>query len=100
MIRSRKQEGKAYIQPKGTDVKKQENTTTKQIVTQKFYANDLHVKLGHPGEDRMRVIVKYLHYIIKDTLDICEECAAKKSNRNIYKKWRMSNTSRWVKWST
>ena len=86
-------EGKACIQPKGMDVKKQENTTTKQIVTQKFYANDLHVKLGHPSEDRMRVIIKYLHYIIKDTLDICEECATEKSNRNSYKKWRRSATS-------
>ena len=70
MIRSHKPEGKVYIQPKGTDVKKQENTTTKQIVTQNFSANDLHVKLGHPGEERMRVIVKYLHYIIKDTLEL------------------------------
>ena len=100
MIRSRKQEGKAYIQPKGTDVKKHENTTTKQIVTQKIYANDLHVKLGHPSEDRMRVIIKYLHYIIKDTLEICEECTREKSNRNSYKKWRRSATSRRSKSST
>ena len=74
----RKPEGKAYIQPKRTDVKKQENTTTKQIVTQKVYANDLQVKLGHICKDSMRVIVKHLHYSIKETLEICEECAIEK----------------------
>ena len=60
---------------------------------QKVHTNDLRVKLGHPGEERMCMIAKHLHYSIKGTLDICEECATEKSNRNSYKKWRRSATS-------
>ena len=42
-----KSEGKAYIQPEGKVITKHKNTTTKQIVMQKIYARNLHVKLGH-----------------------------------------------------
>ena len=42
-------EGKSYVHLEGTVVKKQENTTTKKIATQKMHANELHAKLGHPG---------------------------------------------------
>ena len=47
--KKRNLEGKAYIQPKGAAIKKQENTTTKQIAMRKIHAKELHMKLGHPG---------------------------------------------------
>ena len=76
----RKTEGKSAIQLEGMAIKKQENTTTKTIVTRKFHANDLHAKLVHPKEGRMCATENHLHYIIKGTLEVCEYCATAKSN--------------------
>ena len=46
-------EGKTGVHPEGESVKKQENTTAKQILTQKINNIDLHVKLDNQGEYRM-----------------------------------------------
>ena len=46
--KKRKPEEKASIHPEGMDIKKQENTTPKQIGTRKIHANEIHVKLIHP----------------------------------------------------
>ena len=64
----RNPEGKSDVQPEGTGVKKQNNTTTKQITTRKICANDLHTKLFHPREYRMCATAKHLHDIVKGTL--------------------------------
>ena len=74
----RKTEDKTDLQLEGTAVKKQENTTTTKNATHKVHTNKLHVKLVHPGEDRMQATAKHLHYIIKGALDICEDCATAK----------------------
>ena len=76
--KKRNTEGKASIQPEGTVTKKQENTTTKTIVTRKVCTNKLHTKIGHTGEDRMCATAEHIHYRIKGTLDIYEDCATEK----------------------
>ena len=45
----------------------------------KIHANELHVKLGHPGEDMMRTNTKHLHYSVKGTLEVYEECNTAKN---------------------
>ena len=57
---------------------KQENITTIKIMMQKIYANDLHAKLGHPGEYRMHTTAKHLQYSVKGAIVVCEECATEK----------------------
>ena len=39
----------------------------------KIHANDLHVKLIHTGEDRIRATVKHLQYSVRGELDVCED---------------------------
>ena len=65
--KKRNPEGKAYIQPEGTAVKKQENKTKKNT-TRKVHANKPHAKLVHIGEDRMRATARHLNYSINETL--------------------------------
>ena len=65
--------GGASIQPEGTAVKKQEDTTTKTIATRKFHANEFHAKIGHPIEERMRATANHLHYSIKGALKVYED---------------------------
>ena len=60
---------------KGGMVKKQEQTTTKQKATRKIHVNKLHLKLGHPEEERIHVTANHLHYSIKGVLYVCENCA-------------------------
>ena len=72
-------EGKAVLQPEGTSIKKQENTTTRKIATRKIYANELHAKLGHNGEDKLRAKEKHQHYIIKGALEVFEDCTTVES---------------------
>ena len=47
-------------------------------MTQKFHTNELHTKLGHPGEDRMRATAKHLQYRIKGMLEVCKDYAIEK----------------------
>ena len=47
---NRNLEEKAAVQPEETALKKQDNTTTKQLAMRKIQANDIHVNLGHPRE--------------------------------------------------
>ena len=61
-------EGDTYVKLEGMPVKKQEQMSSQKQVTQKIYVIELHMKLGHPGEYRMRSIVKHLHYITKVTI--------------------------------
>ena len=63
-------EGKSDVWPEGTAVKQQEKKTTKRQVLQKIYANKLYVKLGHPGEYKMRVTSNNLHYSVKGMLEV------------------------------
>ena len=70
----------------GMDIKRQENKTTKQITTPKFYTNKIHAKKVHHGEERMSVAAKYLHYRIKVTLMICKACATAKSKHKLLHK--------------
>ena len=81
-----KPEYKANIPPEGTAIKKQENTTTKQIATRNIHVKKLHAKLGHTGEDRMRATKKHLHYSNKGTLEVCEDCATAKSKEKLLHK--------------
>ena len=64
----RKTEGKTTVNLEGTDVKKQENMTTKKLATRIIHANELHTKIGHPREYRMLETEKHLHYIVKGTI--------------------------------
>ena len=51
----------------------------------KVHANELHAKLGHPREDRMRAIAKHLHYIIRGTLEVGEDFyTAKRKHKSIH----------------
>ena len=68
-------EGKADVHPEETVVEKQEQTTTTKIAMRKIHANNLHVKLGHPGEDRICATTNHLHQIIKGTVEVCKEWA-------------------------
>ena len=52
----------------------------------KIYASELQVKLNHPGEDRMRATTKHLHYSVKGTLQVCEECAKVKIEQKLLQK--------------
>ena len=54
-------------------VKKQENTTTKQLATWEIHANKLQGKLGHSIEDMMRATAEHLHYSVKVKLDVYED---------------------------
>ena len=78
--------GKADVQPEGAAANNQEQTTTKQLATPKFHANNLHMKLGHPGEDRMRGTMKNLHYIVNGALEVCEYCATANRNHKLLRK--------------
>ena len=55
-----KLKGKAVLQLERKSVKKQENMTTRKIATRKIYANELHARLGHNIEDRIRTTAKHL----------------------------------------
>ena len=57
---------------------------------QKIHANELHAKLGHPGEYRILTTAMHLYYSINGTLEVCEDCTMEKSSRNCYIKWRRS----------
>ena len=41
-------------------------------------ANNIHAKLGHPGEYRMHTTAKHLQYSVKGAIVVCEECATEK----------------------
>ena len=56
-------------------INKQEKKITKQTATQKIHANNIHAKIGHPGEDRMCATTKHLQYSVRETLDVCEDWA-------------------------
>ena len=84
--KKRKMEGKASIQPEGAAIKKEENTTTKKIATQKVHANDLHANIVHHGEDRIRATKNHLHYSIKGALEVCEDCATAKTKQKFLHK--------------
>ena len=56
----------------GMAVNNQEQTRIKQLKMWKFHANNIHTKLGHPGEDNMSATVNHLHDIIKGGLEVCE----------------------------
>ena len=53
-------EEKSDINPEGTTVKKQDNTTTKQILMWNIHSNELHTNVRHPGEYMMCVIIRHL----------------------------------------
>ena len=55
------------------EVKEKQNKTAKQLATQKIHANEIHAKLGRPGEDRMRATLKNLQHIVKETLEVFED---------------------------
>ena len=46
----RKPEGKEAVNPEGMDANKQEQMMTKQNLTYKMHANEIHANLGHPVE--------------------------------------------------
>ena len=71
--------GNAYLKLEGVAIKQQFKMITEQQVTWKIHINDLHKKIMHLGEDRMRMPMKHLHYRIKGTLDVLEDCATAKS---------------------
>ena len=85
----RNPEGKSDVQPEGTGVKKQNNTTTKRISLQKIHANNIHKKLGHTREDMMGATVKRLNYSIKEMIAM-NIVLRQKSIINCYIKWRRS----------
>ena len=66
--KKRNPEGNADIQPEVEEVNEKKHTTTKQILTRKIHANDLHTKLVHPREEKMCGTAKHLQYSIKGTL--------------------------------
>ena len=68
-------EGKSPVNLEGTSVNKQENTRTKQLLTQKRHANDIHANTGYPREERIHVTNKHLHYSIKVAHEVCEDCS-------------------------
>ena len=86
-------EGKEAVHFQEASVKKQENKTTKQLVTRKIHTNELHSKLSLPGEDRMCATVKNLHYSVKGEVDVYKDCNVEKIKNNCYIKWRRSVTS-------
>ena len=73
-----KPEGKSDVKPEETTDNNQENTTTKKLAIRKIYAKYLHTKLVHHGEDMMHLTAEILQYIIKGTLEVCEDCVMKK----------------------
>ena len=52
----------------------------------KVHSNELHAKLGHPREYMMRATMKHLHYSVKETLDVCEDCSTSKSKQKLIHK--------------
>ena len=79
----RNPKGKSYVHMKGTDVKKQENTTTKQLSMWKNHANEIHTKLFHPGEDRICMTTKNIICSIKEVLWVSEDFALAKSRHKL-----------------
>ena len=73
-----KPEGKSDVKPEETTDNNQENTTTKKLAIRKIYAKYLHTKLVHHGEDMMHLTAEILQYIIKGTLEVCEDCVMEK----------------------
>ena len=77
----RNMEGKAAVQREGMKVNKQEQTTPKQLATQKNHANKIHTKLGHPKEDRMFATDNHLYYRVKAMLEVFEYCTVVQINK-------------------
>ena len=76
--KKRKPEGKAVVHMIRTASKKQENKPTKQTTKQKFNFN--------PREDRMSATMKNLHYIVKGTIEVCEDYdTLKRNQKQLYK---------------
>ena len=61
-------------------------TQHKKTATRKIYVNKIHVKLGHTGEDRMHTTEKKLHYSVKGTLEVFEDCAKAKIRNKFLRK--------------
>ena len=73
-------EVKVDIEPEGVKVEKQEQMATIQQATWKVHINELHKNLIHSGEDKMHATVKHIHYIVKGTLEVCEDFSTVKIN--------------------
>ena len=56
----RKMEEKSVIQLEGMAFKKQENTTTKQILALKIHTKELHMKLVHPKKNMLGTTAQHL----------------------------------------
>ena len=54
--------------------------TTKQTETREINAIKIHVKLSHPGEDRMLATAKNLYYTVKEKLEVFEDWDTSKTN--------------------
>ena len=48
-----------------------------------MHTNKIHVKLGHPEEDRMCATKNHLHYSVKAVLEVFEYCAVVKINNTL-----------------
>ena len=76
-------EGKASVNSEGAAVKKQENMTTKLLVMWKIHANEIHVKLGHPREDRMCATAKHLHNNVEGAIEVFDDFATAKMKHKL-----------------
>ena len=55
-------------------------------MTRKIHVSKLNAKLGFTREERMRTATNNLHYSVKGTLEVCEECVtARRKQKFLYK---------------
>ena len=50
---------------------------------QKIHATELHAKVSHPGEDRMRATEKNLNYSFRGMIEVYKDCAMAKSKQKL-----------------
>ena len=78
---NRNPKGDSAVDLEGTDINKQEQTTTKQLSTQSIYVNELRAKLRHPGEDRLHTTARRLYYNIRGSIEVLKDCNTVNSNK-------------------
>ena len=59
--------GKASVKPEGMAVQKN-NKNNKKTSDTEIHTNEIHTKLGHPVEYRLRVTTRNLHYRIEEAI--------------------------------
>ena len=74
------------MEPEGILTSNKGKTKTKKLLMRWIHINNILKNLGNPGEDRMNVTAKPLHYNIMGTLEVCKDWNLAKKKHKLLQK--------------